>query len=72
MGVLVESRIFTFQYLPVHLWDSPNLLIQWVPGVLSLCVKWREREADHSPPTSAKVKKTWICQLPQMSSWHSA
>jgi hypothetical protein len=29
--------------------------IQWVPGV-----KRQEREADHSPPASAEVKKTWI------------
>jgi hypothetical protein len=30
--------------------------IFWVPGVLSLWVKWSEREADHSPPSSAEVK----------------
>jgi hypothetical protein len=29
---------------------------QWVPGVPSLRVKKPEREADHSPPTSAEVK----------------
>jgi hypothetical protein len=29
--------------------------IQWVPGALS-----PGREADHSPPTSAEVKKTWV------------
>jgi hypothetical protein len=29
--------------------------IQWVPGALSLGVKWTGREADHSPPTSAEV-----------------
>jgi hypothetical protein len=29
--------------------------IQWVPGV-----KRPGREADHSPPTSAEVKKMWI------------
>jgi hypothetical protein len=23
-------------------------------------VKWQGREAEHSPPTSAEVKKTWI------------
>jgi hypothetical protein len=28
---------------------------QWVPGALS-----PEREADHSPPTSAEVVKTWV------------
>jgi hypothetical protein len=29
--------------------------IQWVPGALSLVLKWLEREADHSPPRSAEV-----------------
>jgi hypothetical protein len=33
--------------------------IQWVPGALSLRVKWQRREADHSPPSSAKVKNVW-------------
>jgi hypothetical protein len=30
-----------------------------VPGALSLLVNWQGHKADHSPPTSAKVKKTW-------------
>jgi hypothetical protein len=34
--------------------------IQWVPGFLSPGVKRPGCEADHSPPTSAVVKKTWI------------
>jgi hypothetical protein len=33
--------------------------IQWVPGVLSLGVKWRWREADHCPSSSAEVKNDW-------------
>jgi hypothetical protein len=33
--------------------------IQRVPGALSLWVKKPEREADHSPPSSAEVKNTW-------------
>jgi hypothetical protein len=32
-------------------------LIQWVPGALSLRVKRPGREADHSPPSRAKVKE---------------
>jgi hypothetical protein len=36
-------------------------LIQWVPGALSPGVKRQRRETDHSPPTSAEVKKIWIC-----------
>jgi hypothetical protein len=34
--------------------------IQWVPGALSLGVKRLGREADHSLPASAEVKKMWI------------
>jgi hypothetical protein len=34
--------------------------IQWVPGAISPGVKWPEREANHSPPTSAEVKKMRI------------
>jgi hypothetical protein len=34
--------------------------IQWVPGALSPGVKRSGREADHSPPISAEVKRTWI------------
>jgi hypothetical protein len=34
-------------------------LIQWVPEALSLGVKRPGREADHSPPSSAKVKNAW-------------
>jgi hypothetical protein len=33
---------------------------QWVTGALSPGVQQLGRQADHSPPTSAKVKKTWI------------
>jgi hypothetical protein len=35
-------------------------LIQYIPRTLSSGVKLPAREADHSPPTSAYVKKTWI------------
>jgi hypothetical protein len=34
--------------------------IQWVPGAHSPGVKRPGYEADHSPPSSAEVKKTWI------------
>jgi hypothetical protein len=34
--------------------------IQWALGALSPGVKRPGREADHSPPTGAEVKKTWI------------
>jgi hypothetical protein len=34
--------------------------IEWVPGTFTLGVKRPGREADHSPPTSVEVKKTWV------------
>jgi hypothetical protein len=33
--------------------------IQWLPGVLSPALKRPWLEADHSPPSSAEVKKAW-------------
>jgi hypothetical protein len=33
--------------------------MKWVPGALSMGVKWPEREADHSPPSSAEVRNEW-------------
>jgi hypothetical protein len=47
--------------------------IQLVPGPLSPGVKRPGREADHSPPSSAKDKNDGaIPPLLHMSSWHSA
>jgi hypothetical protein len=34
--------------------------IQWVLGALSPGVKRPGREADHSPPINAEIKKMWI------------
>jgi hypothetical protein len=34
--------------------------IQWVPGTPLAGVKRAGREADHPPPTSAEVNKTWV------------
>jgi len=48
--------------------------IQWVPGALSLTVKWQGREADHLPPSSAKVVNAWsYTSTPQYTfmAWYS-
>jgi hypothetical protein len=57
VGVLVPvwSRIFSSPRRSDRLWGPPNFLsngYRWVkrPG----------READHSPPAIAEVKKTWV------------
>jgi hypothetical protein len=47
--------------------------IQWVPGALSLGVKQPGREADHSLPSSAKVKVSrTVPPLPNTPSWRGA
>jgi hypothetical protein len=33
--------------------------IQWVPGILTLGLKWLGHEAHYSPPLSAEIKKAW-------------
>jgi hypothetical protein len=48
-----------FRCAPPHpewLWGPTQPPIQWVLGVLSLGVKQQGPEADHSPPSSAKVE----------------
>jgi hypothetical protein len=48
--------------------------VQWIPGALSLGVKWLGHEADHSPPSSAEVKNVLELYLhyPNMHSLHGA
>jgi hypothetical protein len=53
---LVEARFFFSPFHP----DEPTQSIQRIQDDLCTEAKWLEREADHSPPTSAKVKHTWI------------
>jgi hypothetical protein len=53
--VPVGSRIFSFPRRPDRLWGSPNLLSNGYRGL-----KRPGREADHSHPASAEVKKMYI------------
>jgi hypothetical protein len=48
--------------------------IQWVPGALTLDVKWPGRESDHSPPSSAEVEECVELYLhyPNTPSWRGA
>jgi hypothetical protein len=57
--VPVGARIFTSPCRPYRLWGPPSLLSNGYRGTLCPGVKRPGREADHSPPTSAEVKKTW-------------
>jgi hypothetical protein len=49
----VKSFLFSTSFRPTV--GSIQPPIQWVPGTLSLGVKLPGREADHTPPASAKV-----------------
>jgi hypothetical protein len=53
LGIFLYTTMSRLALGPTH---PP---IQWVPGTLSLGVKRPGREADHSPPSSAKVKNVW-------------
>jgi hypothetical protein len=70
--VPVGLRIFISPSPPDRLWGHPTSYTMgtWssFPGV-----KRPGREADHSPPTSAEVKKMWTLQpLTHKPSWASA
>jgi hypothetical protein len=56
--VLVASRIFSTLSRSALGPTQPPM--QWVWEALSPGVERQEHDADHSPPTSAEVKKTWI------------
>jgi hypothetical protein len=56
--VPVVSRIFFTSSRPAL--GPTQTPIEWVSGALSPGVKRQGREADHSHPTSAEVKKKWI------------
>jgi hypothetical protein len=54
----VGSRIFSTMSRPAL--GSTQPPFEWVPGALSPEVKRQGREADHSTPASAEVRKMWI------------
>jgi hypothetical protein len=54
----VKNFLFSTSSRPVL--GSTQSPIQGVPGALSSGVKRSGREADHSPPNSAEVKKMWL------------
>jgi hypothetical protein len=54
--VPLGSAIFSSPRRPDRLWGPPSLFSNGYRGL-----KRPEHEADHSPPTSAEGKNTWIC-----------
>jgi hypothetical protein len=55
--VPVGSRIFSSSSRPDRLCGTPNLLSSGYRVLFSPGINVPEREADHSPPASAEVKK---------------
>jgi hypothetical protein len=76
MGSQFESRWgkeFSLLHVVQTCYGAHQPRIQCVPGALSPGVKRPGREADHSPPASAEVKKMWIyIYTPSTPSWRSA
>jgi hypothetical protein len=57
-GVGVKNFHFSISSRPVLASTQPPM--QWVPGLFFFPgIKQQGCEAEHSPPTSAEVKKTW-------------
>jgi hypothetical protein len=54
-----RGKIFFISTSSRPVLEPIHLSIQWVPVVLSLGVKRRRRDADHSPPSSADIKNTF-------------
>jgi hypothetical protein len=68
-----QWKVFLFSTASTPALGPTQPPIQWVPGVLSPGIKRQEREADHSPPSSAEVKNGGaIPPLLRMSSWRGA
>jgi hypothetical protein len=70
----VELGIFLFTTASRTALGPTQPPIQWIPGALSLGVKWPGREANYSPPSSANVKE-WVelyIHFPNTPSWRGA
>jgi hypothetical protein len=58
--VPVGAKIFSFPCRPDRFCGPPSLLSNGYRGLFPRGVRRTGREADHSPKTSAEMKKTWI------------
>jgi hypothetical protein len=58
--VLVPVGSIIFGFRPNRLWGPLIFIFNGYLGALSQEIKRQEREADHSPPTNAEIRKKWI------------
>jgi hypothetical protein len=56
-GFRQGQEVFPYSTATRSALGPTQLLIQWVPGALSPGVKLLGREADHSPPSTAEVRR---------------
>jgi hypothetical protein len=69
--VPVELRIFTSPCRPDMFCGPPDLLNRY-RGIFPWGLKRPKRETDHSPPTTAEVKKKWVYTFTPPLSLHGA
>jgi hypothetical protein len=53
-------RSLVYMWCQINSVQTSSGAAQWVPGALSQGIKWPEHESNHSPPSSADVKKTYV------------
>jgi hypothetical protein len=51
--------IFLFATMSRPALGPTQLPIHWVPGALTLGLKWPGCDVDHSPPSSAEANNVW-------------
>ena len=54
-----DERYFSTPERPEEFWGSTHPPLQWVHVLLSLGIKWPEREACCPSPSNDEVKKEW-------------
>jgi hypothetical protein len=73
MGLHGLLHGYLLPFLHVVQTESEIHPTSYLMGTGGLWVKLQRRESDHSPPTSAEVKKIWIyTSTPHTPSWRSA
>jgi hypothetical protein len=57
--VSAGARVFSLSLKRLYRFWAAEPFVEWISEAFTLVLKWRGREADHSPPSSGKVKNKW-------------